>query len=648
MEEITLLKDFAVIMIVAGVVTLLFRLLRQPPILGYLIAGLLAGPYIFPVSPVTDIHTIKLLADLGLVLLLFGLGLEFSWSKIREIGLAVLFIGVIEILAMICFGYGLGRLLGWSRTDAIFLGAAMHISSTVIIMKILRDLGRIELLSSRIIMGILVVEDFAAVVIITILSGMATTSIADLGSIGSLILRLGIFVAASLGLGTLIIPRIMGFIQKFHSKEVFLITGLGLCFGMAMLGEYLGLSVAAGAFLMGALIGDTKQSEEIVEVVTPVRDMFAAIFFVAIGMLIDIGQFRQFMVPAFIVSVVFMVGKIFVNMLVTFVCGYDGRTSLQVGMGKAQMGEFSLAIARVGIDRGVIVAPLYPVIATATALTSLVSPYIIRSVNSVADFLSRKAPAMVKEYVTDTSDWLQALRKTYSRRSEVSDRVKKTTKAIMIDLTILVVVIGLGTFTLQFVENLARHLNIREDLVAALFGLVVLVICLPPLVFMWRNIRLLIDTVAGHVLRRRSTAKQWRQVAIRSVLRDSIVITLSILLLIWFIPFISRLFFFGSLSLTVPLILIAIILYLTLISVRHIHRQLGSTFGHVIFGEEHAPVSDTKTSQDYYRIRAPVFFSKVRLLLRKRFPISHKRVDKQKPSESIPDDTKVRPPDRIN
>ncbi|MDY6892339.1 MAG: cation:proton antiporter, partial [Chloroflexota bacterium] len=273
MEEITLVRDFAIIMIVAGAVTLLFRRLHQPPILGYLISGLLIGPYTLPVPPVTDVHTVKLLADLGLVLLLFGLGLEFSWSKIREVGSSVLIIGVIEIFTMIGLGYGLGRLLNWTPMDSFFLGAALHISSSALIVKILRDMGKLNLLSSRLIVGILVVEDFAAVALIALLSGIATTGAVDFAGIGSLILRLLIFTVASLAFGTLIVPRIINFTRQFRSKEALLITSLGLCFALALLSRYLGLSVAAGAFLMGALIGDTNDSEEIIEIVTPVRDV---------------------------------------------------------------------------------------------------------------------------------------------------------------------------------------------------------------------------------------------------------------------------------------------------------------------------------------------------------------------------------------
>jgi len=586
-EELGLVKDFAIIMAVAGAVTLLFRKLHQPPILGYLIAGLLIGPYTLPTPPVTDIDTIRLLADLGLVLLLFGLGLEFSWSKIRQIGLAALIIGVVQILTMICIGYGLGRLLGWTTMDSVFLGAALHISSTAIIIKILGDLGKLDLLSSRLIIGILVVEDFAAVVILSVLSGIATTGTADLGDIGSLILRLVTFVAASLALGAIIVPRIISFTRQFHSKEVLLITSLGLCFTMALLGNYLGLSVAAGAFLMGALIGDTKHSEEVAEVVSPVRDMFAALFFVAIGMLLNMAQFRDFLVPAIIVAAVFMLGKILSNTLATFICGYNGRTSLQVGMGRPVMGEFSLAIAKLGVDRGVVVAPLYPVIAVVTTLTSLAGSYITRSADSVAEFLDRRAPMLLRVYVSRLSDWLQALRATFARDSAAARRVQHSVKIITINLLIVIVIISIGTFTLHSVTNLTLFEGIRADFIGLGVGLVLLVLCLPSFVVIWRNLRSLVDEAVTHVLSRRPSARRRRRKALRIILRDSILIGLSIFVAMWFIPFVSGLLNIGSFALAIPLLLLALLLYLVLNSIRHIHRQLEQNFSQVLLGEEY-------------------------------------------------------------
>jgi CPA2 family monovalent cation:H+ antiporter-2 len=592
MEDFSLVKDFALIMIVAGAATLLFRRLHQPPILGYLIAGLIIGPYVLPVISVTDIHTIRLLADLGLVVLLFGIGLEFSWSKIREMGLAVIIIGVVEILTMFLLGYGLGRVLGWSPMNSLFLGAALHISSSAIITKILRDLGKLSLPSSRLIIGILVVEDFAAVIIITVLSGLATTGTADLGDIGFLVLKLVIFILASLMFGAIIVPRIVRFTHQFHSKEVLLITGLGMCFGMALLGNYLGLSVAAGAFLIGSLIGDTERSGEFIEVVTPVRDMFAALFFVTIGMLIDVSQFREFIAPAIIICAVFMAGKILSNTLATFFSGHDGKTALQVGMGMPQMGEFSLAITKVGADKGVLVPQLYPSIAVATALSTFISPYMTRSADSVARILNLRSPALIKTYILRLSDWLQVMRSTMARDTKVAKRVQGDVETIMINLLIVVVILGVGTFTVQFVKDIARLTHIRADIVGLLFGFVFLMLCVPAIVIIWRNVRKLIDLAVTYILVRRSSAKEWRRESLRIVLRNTIAIVLVIFFALWSIPLIVQLLAFGSFSLAVPLLFLATLLFFILGSVTQIHGQLEQTLSKVILGKELASSRD--------------------------------------------------------
>lgn len=620
MEEFGLLKDFAVIMAVAGVVTLLFRRLHQPTVLGYLIAGLIVGPYTLPVPPVTDVETIRLLADLGLVLLLFGLGLEFSWSKIRQVGLSVLLIGGLEICTMISLGYGLGRLMGWSAMNSLVLGAAMHISSSAIIVKVLRDTGRLNFLSSRIVVGILVVEDFAAVAIIALLSGIAATGTADLGDIGLLALRLVIFIVASLVLGTLIVPRIIGFAHQFHSKEALLITGMGLCFAMALLSGYLGLSVAAGAFLIGALVGDTKHSEDIAEVVAPIRDMFAALFFVAIGMLINIAEFRDFVVPSIIVAVVFMLGKFFSNTLATLISGHDGRTSLQVGMSMPQMGEFSLAIVKSGVEHGVVMSYLSPVIAMATAITSLIAPYVTRSTDYVADYLDRRAPTLLKLYISPLADWLQALRTIFARDSEVAQRLRHSFKIITINLLILVVIIGVGTFSLYHIENLSFLENIRADFVGLGIGFILLMACVPSLVVMWTSLRDLVNEAVTYVLRWRPSARMWRREALRIVLRDSILIAMTIFIAIWFIPFISVLLHLGSFALVIPVILLAVILYIVLNSIRHIHRQLEQNVSQIFLGEQYTSTSEAAKILG-------ISESKVSGLLRKIKHIVVKKVD---------------------
>ncbi len=593
MEGIILVKDFAIIMVVAGAITLVFRRLRQPVILGYLIAGVLIGPYTLPTPPVTDVHTINLLADLGLVLLLFGIGLEFSWNKIRQFGLQVLVIGAVEIVTMISIGYGLGQAFGWSTTDSIFLGAALHISSSAIIVKILRDSGKLNRLSSRIIVGILVVEDFAAITIIAVLSGMATTGTTDIGDIGSLILRLVIFVVSSLVIGAVFVPRLIRFTHRFNSREALLVTSLGLCFALALLGEYLGLSISIGAFLMGSLIGDTENSEEVIETIGPVRDMFAAIFFVTIGMLIDIRDIGQFILPAAIVSVVFIAGKVIANTVATFLAGNSGKTALEVGMGMPQVGEFSLVIVRVGTQGGIVLPQLYPVIALATALTSFTTPYISRSTDSAIQALDRLCPELLKTYISRLSDWLTALRSSFSRDSITALVIQHAVKLILINLIIILVLVSFATFSLRYVERLASFIGIPSHIVGLIFGCVLIVLCLPSLSAIWRNLRSLVSEATAHLLRRRLSAKKWGHEALRTVLRDSIVIGLTVLMALWFIPFFSGLFSLGSSALAVPIILLGLAVYLVLRYSFDIHGQLERTFSRTLMGTEYVSASPT-------------------------------------------------------
>ena len=359
-EEFALVREFAIIMVVAGAVIVLFHKLKQPPILGYLLAGLIIGPFTFSNPPVKDVETIRLLADLGLVLLLFALGLEFGWRRIREVGLGVLFIGVLEITSMISLGYLLGRLLGWTPQESLFLGAAM--SSSAILVKVLRDSGQLTSGAGRVIVGILVVEDFAAVVLLTLLSGLASTGTAGAGDVGALVMKLAIFSVAALALGALVVPPLIRFVAQFNSRETMLLASLALCFSLALLGQTLEMSAAAGAFLIGAVVGDTDEAHEISGIIEPVRDMFGALFFVSIGMLIDVHVIKDHLIPALVVSVVFMLGKIVANTLGTFVSGQGDRIPIRVGMGMPQIGEFSLAMMKIGVEQQAIGAFMYQVL----------------------------------------------------------------------------------------------------------------------------------------------------------------------------------------------------------------------------------------------------------------------------------------------
>jgi len=413
-----------------------------------------------------------------------------------------------------------------------------------------------------------------------------------MGVIGLLVVRLVVFIFASLVLGTLIVPRIVSFAHQFHSKEVLLITSMALCFAMALLSGYLELSVAAGAFLIGALIGDTKHSEEINEVVTPIRDMFAALFFVAIGMLINMSEFGDFIVPSIVIVVVFMLGKFISNTVATLVSGHDSRTSLQVGTTMPQMGEFSLAIVKSGVEHGVVRSTLSPVVALATAITSLIAPYVTRYNDHLADFLDRRAPTMLKIYVSRLADWLQILRTIFVRDSVTALRIRHFFKIIIINLLIIIVILGVGTFLLYHIENLPFLEDVRDDYIGLGIGFIILMLCIPSSIVIWRSLRGLADEAVIYVLGLLPSAWGWRHEALRIVFRDSIIITITLFMAIWFVPFISVLLDLGSFALLVPVILLALVLYIILNSGRHIHHQLEQNFSQILLGERYTSASE--------------------------------------------------------
>ena len=592
-EEFALVRDFAIIMAVAGAAVVLFRKINQPPILGYLIAGLIVGPFTLPNPPITNIESIRLLADLGLVLLLFALGLEFGWRRIRQVGFGVLVIGALEILTMISLGYWVGWLLGWTTQESIFLGAALSISSSAILVKVLRDTGRLTSTSGRLIVGILVVEDFAAVILLTLLSGIATTGTAELGDVIFLVMKLALFAVASLALGAVIVPRIIKFVAGFGSRETLLLTGLAFCFYMALIGQSLGISAAAGAFLIGAVIGDTDESKEITEIIEPIRDMFAALFFVSIGMLIDVGLIKDHIVPALIISGVFVVGKMVANTAGTFVAGQGGRVPIQVGLGMPQIGEFSLAMMKIGAEHEAIRAFIYQVVAGVTAITSLVYPYIARSADPVAGFLERRTPRGLRRPVTQLSAALQSFRSSIAFDNEFARRIRRASIPIAINFLIIVVLVGTGTMIARFATQIAVPLGISEGTVGTITGVGTLLLCLPSAIALWRSLQHLSDEATSHFLLRRRFGGVVARERLRIIIRDSILVLLVIVIGIWTIPLALELLSLGFLAAPLPLLVLAGIGFLAFRILRRMHSQLETSFGQTFAGIEPANPSPT-------------------------------------------------------
>jgi len=406
MHDLHFIQDLATVMLIAGLTTVIFQRLRQPVVLGYIIAGVLVGPYTFPVVFIHDEQTIRTLSELGMILLLFALGLEFSLKKLREVGGAALVAAVCEIVLMLWLGYEIGRFFGWTSMDALFLGAMLSMSSTTIIMKALDDLNLKRERFAQLMFGILIVEDVLAIVLMALLTGIASTGGLEASEAMGAVGRLTLFMAVSLVVGLLLVPRVVDYIAAVSRDDVLLVAVLGLCFGFCLLVTEMGYSVALGAFMIGAIVGESQSVERVERIVGPVRDMFSAIFFVAIGMLIDPAMLKQYWLPILVVTAVVIVGKVLTCSFGTFVAGNGGRTSLRVGMGLAQIGEFSFVIASLGLTLKVTSGFLYPVAVAVSAITTFLTPYLIRSSDPLAGALSRHLPKSFMGALAAYTDWM--------------------------------------------------------------------------------------------------------------------------------------------------------------------------------------------------------------------------------------------------
>jgi CPA2 family monovalent cation:H+ antiporter-2 len=389
---LTFLEDLAVVMIVAGAVTIIFHRLGQPVVLGYMIAGIIIGPHTPPFPLITDPEAIDTLAGLGIIFLMFSLGLEFNLRKLRRVGPTALVAAVLEIVVMAWAGYEIGLLFGWKEIDSIFLGAMISISSTTIIVKALEELGRTKAEASQLVFGILIVEDILGIAMIALLTGFATTGSVDAGEALLAMGRLGLFAAFVLGLGLLTVPRLLSYVAAFRRSEVLLIVVLAIGFGVSLLSAKLGYSVALGAFLVGAIMAESREIGRVQEITEPIRDMFSAVFFVAIGLLIDPRLIVDYAIPIAVISAVILVGKILTCSTGTFLTGHDPRTSLRVGMSLAQIGEFSFIIAALGGSLQVTSGFLYPTAVCVSAITTFLTPYLIRYSDPLAEALYRGAP----------------------------------------------------------------------------------------------------------------------------------------------------------------------------------------------------------------------------------------------------------------
>ncbi|QHB30693.1 sodium/proton antiporter [Pseudomonas monteilii] len=407
MHAISFIQDLAVIMLVAGVVTILFHRLKQPVVLGYIVAGFIIGPHTPPFGLIHDEDTIKTLAELGVIFLMFCLGLEFSLRKLFKVGATAFIAAFLEIVLMIWIGFEIGRWFGWSTMDSLFLGAILAISSTTIIVKALNDLKMKNERFAQLIFGVLIVEDILGIGIIALLSGIAVSGTVSSGEVFSTVGKLSLFMIVALVIGILLVPRLLAYVAKFESNEMLLITVLGLCFGFCLLVVKLEYSMVLGAFLIGAIMAESRQLLKIERLIEPVRDLFSAIFFVAIGLMIDPQVLIDYAWPIVVITLAVVLGKMLSCGLGAFIAGNDGRTSLRVGMGLSQIGEFSFIIAALGMTLQVTSDFLYPVAVAVSAITTLLTPYLIRAADPLSQKLGNVVPGRLARVLSLYGEWLR-------------------------------------------------------------------------------------------------------------------------------------------------------------------------------------------------------------------------------------------------
>ncbi len=415
-----LISDLCLILGVAAIVTLIFKWLRQPLVLGYVVAGLLVGPHTSLLPSVADLENIHTWSEIGVIFLLFALGLEFSFRKLAKVGGSAGTTAVVEALGMLVIGYFTGRVMGWNTMDSLFLGGILSVSSTTIIIRAFEELGLKTQGFAVLVFGVLVVEDLVAILLMVLLSTVAVSQQFSGGELLFALGKLAFFLVLWFVGGILLIPTFLNKAKKLMNDEMLLVVAIALCLGMVYLAAQAGFSSALGAFIMGSLLAETVMAEKIEHLTKPVKDLFAAVFFVSVGMLIDPKALMEHWVPVVAITIITIVGKLVTTGAGALLAGQSLKRSIQAGMSLAQIGEFSFIIATLGLSLGVTSSFLYPIAVAVSAVTTFTTPYLIKLSGPFAGWVASVLPkrlltsleryAQQAERATVTSDWQVLLR----------------------------------------------------------------------------------------------------------------------------------------------------------------------------------------------------------------------------------------------
>ncbi len=471
----SLIGDLALILIAAAITTLLFRRIKQPLVLGYIIAGFLVSPHLSLTPTVVDTANVKTLAEIGVIFLLFSLGLEFSFKKLMRVGGTSSITAFVEIIFITITGYLLGRWMGWSTMDSLFLGGMLASSSTTIIIKAFDELGIKTKQYARIVFGVLVVEDIVVILLMVLLSTVAVTKEFEGVEMLFTVAKLLFFLALWFIAGIFLLPTLLRRAKNLLDEETLLILSIGLCLGMVVVATQAGFSAELGAFIMGSILAETTKAEKIEHTLKPVKDLFGAIFFVSVGMLIDPQTIIEYRWPVLWVTLLTLFGKLFSTTLGALLSGQPLKQSVQVGMSMAQIGEFAFIVATLGLTLGVISDFLFPVAVGASAITTFTTPYMIKFSPKLYDFIERKLPVK----------WVKALNNYSSSTQSIqaeSDWKKVLKSYLTIAVTNGIVLLALMLLSVKFFIPFLNE-NVENNITRSIIGLVVTLGIAAP--FLW-------------------------------------------------------------------------------------------------------------------------------------------------------------------
>lgn len=424
-----LVSDLALILITAGIVTILFKLLKQPVVLGYIVAGFLISPHFVLFPSVADIGNINTWAEIGVIFLLFALGLEFSFKKLIDVGGTASIATLINMGSMIAIGYVIGQLMGWTQMESVFLGGMLSMSSTTIIIKAFNDMKLQKKKFANIVFGMLIVEDLAAILMMVLLSTVAGSGNAEEAGLLENSLKLVFFMMIWFVVGIYLIPTFLKKLKQHLNDETLVIVAVGLCLGMVLFADTVGFSAALGAFIMGSILAETVESKHIEHLIEPIKNLFGAVFFVSVGMMIIPGVVLEYALPILLLTLVVLVGRVIFASLGVLASGEGLKVSIQAGFSLAQIGEFSFIIATLGMQLGVISNFIYPIIVAVSVITTFTTPYFIKVSTPVYEAIEKRIPPKWNKLITGYSS---SSRKTVNRQNDWNVLLKKVTVTIAI------------------------------------------------------------------------------------------------------------------------------------------------------------------------------------------------------------------------